>query len=749
MKSNLRNLRNLRATLFGLAMLCTFFTYAQSDIRSKIDADRRYLSYEDEKTLEKSRGYIREDSTFYIGYMYSGGFKFTRANDKLGFEQCIVDLENAMRLIEKDYDKQLRTRTNDIFTYMRVSTYQNDYCDIAYWLEQSYQNIEQPQKAFETVERIHNRNLQMEQGIESFNTLAWIYHRNRMYTPAGGAKYKFLKNSVRENDSIANKYLDSALLKIRLDADVNLGLFDATYINRLYLYTYHYKAILMDYNLEIDSANFYYDELIRTGYYSSNNYAEFKMAMGEFPEADQYFHEAEQRDGSREKQTREYFYERGTLDTYRGHPEQADSLLKKLVEDQQGTPGYGWHSIALARAQHYEGLSAESQYRINKAAAFDELHIATTWGEEQYHLAIATLNYTNKLQFKQDFLFENDEWYFWLNPVNWYKYMVYSFQVNNEKLILAALVAEDPERKNVIYTLFSSENLVNFDEVWNMIDGFGNEYFIGVYKNLLEKDKRPKLKKYFRYFLGKLYLNEGNKSEATRYFESVLDDPEISDSYQQLLYARSCEGMALASSTERDKNYWTGKMYEAFPQLVPHSDLVMKFRLEGDVTGTGSHGMSKLAWFFGIFGVIGTFVLYQLQKAGRIKVRTAVVFAPLFGCSILCGILTWKAVSVGNDNPRQQIVEDLRNCNIEITTDRNAPVVEFESEENKDATVFDYTVRNPEDDKIITSGSLRVPKEETSDGGKLFAYRLFGIKKKTIGDEPDAVEIKKPVEKKK
>ncbi|HET6991164.1 MAG TPA: hypothetical protein VFJ43_07570, partial [Bacteroidia bacterium] len=426
LRNLLRTLRYLQENLLWVFLLLPFFAHSQSDVRARIDEDRRYLNYEDEKTLEKSRGYIREDSTYYIGYMYSGGFKFTRANDKLGFEQDIVDLEKAMRLIEKDYDKQLRTRSNDIFTYMRVSTYQNDYCDIAYWLEQSYQNIEQPQKAFETVQRIHSRNLQMEQGIESFNTLAWIYHRNRMYTPKDGKQYSFLKNSVKENDSIANKYLDSALLKIRLDADVNIGLFDASYLNRQYLYTYHYKAILMDYNLEIDSANFYYDELIRTGYYSSNNYAEFKEAMGEFAEADQYFHEAEQRDGSREKQTREYFYMRGTLDTYRGHPEQADSLLKKQVEDNQGTPGYGWHSIALSRALHYEGLSAESQDRINRASSFDELHIATTWGEEQYQLAIATLNYTNKLQFKQDYYFENDQWYFWLNPVNWYKSMSYT-----------------------------------------------------------------------------------------------------------------------------------------------------------------------------------------------------------------------------------------------------------------------------------------------------------------------------------
>ena len=720
--------------------------HGQSSVRVRIDEDRRYLDYTDEKTLEKARGFIREDSTFYIGYMYRGAFNYTRANDELGFRQDIVDLEKAMQLIEKDYDKQLRTRTSDIFTYMRVSSYQNDYCSISFWLESSYQNIGEPQKAFETVIRFHNRNLQMEQGIESCNSLAWIYHRNRMYT---SKDFPFLKNTVKENDSIAFKYLDSALLKIRNDAEVNVGMFDASYLNRQYLYTYHYKAILFDYNLQMDSAQLYYDELIRTGYYSSNNYAEFKMAMGDFPEADNYFKEAEQRDGSREKQTREYFYMRGTLDEYRGHPEEADSLLRKVLDEQGASPGYGWHSIGLARALHYEGLTSESQDRINKAGNFDELHIATTWGQEQYDLAVATLNYTNKLQFKQDYFFENDDWWFWLNPVNWYKYASYSFEVNDTKLILGSMVAADPERDKVIYTLFSSENLVNFDEVWNMIDGFGNKYFIDVYSKLLQDDKRPKLKKYFRYFLGKLYLSEGNKSEAKKYFEQVLDDPEINDEYQKLLCARACEGMALTSSTETDKEFWTYKMYESFPQLVPHSDLKMRFRIEGDTTGTGKGRWIAFAWIFGILGVSISLLLFRMKKFGNIKVRTVVVYLPVFGMGILSVIFIGAAINAGYGNTRQQIIEGLKNCNINFTNDINAPVIDFESSDTKDATEIEYTVRIADGSTVITKGVLRVPIDQISDRGKLLAYRLFGIHKQQIGEEPNPVVIKKKDEKKK
>ncbi|HET6992941.1 MAG TPA: hypothetical protein VFJ43_16535, partial [Bacteroidia bacterium] len=310
------------------------------------------------------------------------------------------------------------------------------------------------------------------------------------------------------------------------------------------------------------------------------------------------------------------------------------------------------------------------------------------------------------------------------------------------------LVASNPERKNVIYPLFSSENLVNFDEVWSMIDGFGNEYFIDYYKNLLEKDKRPKLKKYFRYFLGKLYLAEGNKPEASRYFGEVLNDPEIGDDYQKLLYARCCEGMALASSKSSDKDYWTLKMYEAFPQLVPHSDLQMRFRLDGDVTGTGSHTKGKLAWLCGLLGIVFSFVLHQLKKAGRIKVKTIVVYLPLIGFTILSIVFTWAAFNIGKENARQQIIEDLKDCNITITNDADAPVVEFETEETKDGINIDYSVRVPDGSADITKGSLRIPSDMTADGGKLFAYRLFGIKKPRIGEEPETQELKKKDEKK-
>ncbi len=571
----------LRLT-FILVLLCAASAFGQkSAIRKQIDSEREGGSFLDDKNFQKARSFIRRDSTYYVGYLLEGAYLFFRANDELGFNKAIAPLTKALKRIEHDYDPMLRVRTNNFAVYNTNYRYHFDYGLIAYFLSRCYQNVEQQDKAMEVVRHVRDRNFQVETSLDSYNTMAWIYHRNRMYT---SKRFPFLKNTVQENVAAANRCLDSALRKIKKDVSVNNGLYDPNFLNRQYLGTFHYKAMIHDYLLDIDSASLYYDLLIQNGAYSSNNYAEFKLAMGEFQEAELFFLEAEEREQSPEKTTKEYYYMRGTLATYRGQPDRADSLLKDVLAKQGSTPGYGWHCIGLARAQHYEGLTAESQERTNKAARFQELHIGTTWGQEQYNLAVASMNYVNQVQFKKEYWFEHQEWYFWLNPVNWYRWVKYTLEIRHHKMLLASLVAENPEREQVIYTVFSPENLITFDEVWSVIDGFGNEYFIDVYEKLLTTDKRPRLKKYFRYFLGKLYLAEGKDDKAISYFNQVLRDPERDDPYQTLLIARAYEGLAHASGGS-DATRYAQQMYALYPQLAPFSDLTMSFRLK--VKGEG------------------------------------------------------------------------------------------------------------------------------------------------------------------
>ncbi|HLZ17416.1 MAG TPA: hypothetical protein VKQ08_10265, partial [Cyclobacteriaceae bacterium] len=151
--------------------------------------------------------------------------------------------------------------------------------------------------------------------------------------------------------------------------------------------------------------------------------------------------------------------------------------------------------------------------------------------------------------------------------------------IRHHKMMIASLIAENPEREEVIYSLFSPENLITFDEVWSAMEGFGNEYFIDLYKRRLNSDRRPQLKKYFRYVLGRLYLAEGKEKQAADYFEQVIFDPGRGDSFQTLLMARAYEGLARISDGAKEKAYLQ-QLYKIYPQLVPFTDLTMSFRLD-------------------------------------------------------------------------------------------------------------------------------------------------------------------------
>lgn len=668
----------VRLFIFILSLLSGALA-AQNSIREQLDKDRKG-DFADDKTYEKAKRFIRADSTYYLGYLLEGAYLFFRANDKLGFQIASEPLKKALAKIEHDYDAQLRTRSNNYAVYDANYRFHFDYGMIAYYLCRSYQNMEQQNEAMEILRHVRDRNFQLEIYQDSYNTIAWLYHRNRIYT---SKRFPFLKNTVMENVRTANKCLDSALMKIQNDLPENYGLYDPKFINSQYLSTFHYKAMIYDYLLNIDSANYYYDILIQNDHYSSNNYAEFKLAMGEFEEAEHYFKEAEEKEqGNEEKKTKEYYYMRGTLDIYRGHPEQADTLLASVLKSQGSTPGYGWHAIGLARAHHYEGLTAESQQWANKAARFQELHIGTTWGQEQYNMAVASMNYINQLQFKKEYWFEHNEWYFWLNPLNWYRWIKYTFKIRHHKMLLASLVAENPEREQVLYTLFSPENLMSFDEVLSVTEGFGNEYFINIYKKLLQTDKRPRLKRYFRYVLGRLYQAEGNSPVAIQYYRDALQEMGDEDPFDTLLRARIYEGLASVMNAS-ERSYYMLKLYTFYPQLVPFMNMKMAFRLNAST-------QTKL---------------------------------------------------------QEQVVDDLKTCSIDFTDDPAAPLITLSFKEQGQSLDVHYTVQAGEE--ITQQGTLTIEPIAQEGAGKILAYRIFGIQKTDIGEEPapEALPVEEKVEK--
>lgn len=715
--------------------------------RRLIDLDRRDIAFSSQEAFEKSREYIRKDSTYYIGWMYWGAYLFNRANDEKGFQQAIEPLRKAFELIQRDYDKELRTRTNDLMGYLAVNSVQNDYSYIANWLEGAYQNIERAQDAYEVLIQVKDRDLQYESAVESWNTLAWLYHRNRMYT---SERFPFLLNSVAENDSMAYACLDSAIAKTQRDNEINQGLFDPTFMASRYYFTYHYKVILFAYDFVLDSADYYYNILLESGYYSSNNYANYMYMRGEFSIAEQFYKEAEDRDNTTDKHTREYFYMRGLLEVNRGTPERADSLLSGIIAADGTTPGYGWHNIALARSMLYEGLTAASQRKVNVAARFGELHIGTTWGKEQYNLSVATLNYLNALHFESEYFFENDEWYFWLNPYNWYKALEFKVRVHHFRLIMVSLVAANPERAEVIYPLFSSENLLSWDETWQMLDGFSNKYFIDVYEKMLETDPRDGVRNYIKFVLARLYISEGDESKARELLDQV--SAELSSGvrmeFDNMLYARTCE--ALSQITDGDESQqWLREAYSTFPQLIPYSGGTLNFRVNIDGVRYAPSPQDVL-YRISIFALIGVVFLTALYVAARRYFRLR--HSPkwiyrLAGVVALAGvvIVLWNLIGRDKLSTREQIVAGLTGCNVGFTNEQDAPEANFSFEESDSLLTCEYEVYDGYA-REVNKGSFTVDKDNPEQAGIVLAYRMFKIDatRNSVSVEAEEVEEETP-----
>src|SRR5262245_9110469 len=166
----------MRVRLTGIAilLLCAQMVWAQRTVRDQIDRERAEVgSFLNDKALQKSRSFIRRDSTYYVGYLMQGAFLFFRANDELGFRRAIEPLEKSMAYMEKDYDKQLRTRTNNYAIYSANYRYHYDYGLITYFLSRCYQNVEQQELAMQVVRHVQDRNFQMETSLDSYNTMSW------------------------------------------------------------------------------------------------------------------------------------------------------------------------------------------------------------------------------------------------------------------------------------------------------------------------------------------------------------------------------------------------------------------------------------------------------------------------------------------------------------------------------------------------------------------------------------------------
>lgn len=545
-------------------------------LRSEIDAKRMVTDITSPDALPRSREFLRIDSTYYVGPMYEGSYKYEHAADYVGYRNASVPLERALNQLERDYRRELGTRTSDLMTFIPAFRFQVDYTQIAYNLLQCYMNMEEPDKAYALLRRVLRWNLQRDLYLDAYNYLAWITHRNRFYT---SARYSFLKNSIDENEQLANRYLDSGLARIARNKLVNSTIFPPGYEKPEILAVDHYKCVLYSYALNVDSAMHYYEQMREAGALPHNNYATFRAVCGDFREAEAEYKIASGQDAG-DKRLQEWAYYTSILDIYKGQPKLGARLSRGMIQAAGSTPGFGWYNIALARSLYYDGQVQEAERISSKAAEFKELHIGTTLGQSHYDFSIQL----NKLMTRQARWsmerFEHRNW--WYNP----KVLATMTGLLGEKYLQQFLIinqfAQNPERDRVIYKLFSTESTVSWDEIWSLIGDFSTNYFLQRFQDELKTDKREPVRKYFKYFIARLKIKQGEYKEARTLLNEVLMDNRLDATYEKLLLARTYQALALCAAgldEEGARNDYLYRAFREYPQLLPFSGMKTNMRL--------------------------------------------------------------------------------------------------------------------------------------------------------------------------
>jgi hypothetical protein len=541
---------SLKFIFVFILVTCCKNSFSQNNAaRYEIDAKRIGVNFYDKDALPRSREFIRLDSTYYVGWYYEGMYKFERAADYLGYKNCIGPLKKSLLLFEKNYDTNLK----NILTPGTYSPAQVDIIRLCNALYDSYSNVEQPDSAMWLLQRIQSwktGNDFMEYHIKA----AWTIHRNRFYIH----KYSFLKNSVEENEQLALSHLYTALA----DGDGN---------------AIFYLAIIHNYLLNIDSAGLYYDILKQTGGFSYNNYAHYQNTLGNFAEAAVDFGNERY---AFDKRLIESYYFLPTLFINSGKSKEAIDETNRIINIMGSTPGFGWYNIALARSYLYNGQLDSCEKAITKAAQFKELHIGTTLGQSQYNFAVNVIKLMLAKNKIERIKFLNRGWWYSISDLS-----AISALTGEQFLLKFALVKElagNPERQQVIYNLFTSENVIGFDEVLTLMKNISPQYFATVYKQKAGNERRQNIVRYMQLFYGEFSYEEGNHAGSKQIFENILNTALLDTVHEKLFIARLYESLARGYSYDDEKDRSESMAYNFFkeyPQLIPFSGFPITIHL--------------------------------------------------------------------------------------------------------------------------------------------------------------------------
>jgi len=551
---------------------------------SKVDNLRNTvlsLWYSDIEAEVEYPKFIRWAPNYYVGYMFQGIHKKRVAKDRRGYEIAIRSLGKAKKLIEKDYGKSLKYAYWNQKTYQKhkseIIQRQRDYTYICSELYGCYSNIGQADSAYIVIDDLEKKQMVNFFYENPYQTKAWLYYRNRTKT---SKDFFFLKTSIAENVAEAMNQLNKSFKHLEENEYVFDRVWVTSYFETKHKYIYYYKAIFHLYNLEIDSAEYCYKK--HWSKISNNNYGISQLTKADFPTAEKYFNkDIKDIEKSKSKSLRESYIWLSMIDIYRGKPIEGIKQIEAIIDKQGIVPGYGWYNMGLSRVHYYAGNWYGAMNHIMKATEFNELHIGSTWTEEQYRFFTGLYMYIILKSGSKRLKFEDRNYYYSpanLVDISWLNTRAYWFYFQ-----LTDALANNKERDQVLYRIFSSENMFLFDEIWTLIENYSPKYFIELFEDRMNYDPRSKVKKYYKYLSARFYMKLEEYQKALDLLESVLEDPELNKEYEKLLIARTHEAMAITASemenqTKEDEHLL--RFYQTYPELVPYSQLKMTFKLD-------------------------------------------------------------------------------------------------------------------------------------------------------------------------
>ncbi len=559
--------------------------------REIIDTLRWGFDYKSAEAIKRANRAKQLDSTYYVTHLIEGFHYYDRAEEFTGLKRAVQPLRKALAAFKRDYGYCISRRytRSDIYAgAWREILRQIDYYTLASTLSEVFISLEMPDSAYAALTRMRDDNLVFD--FRSYQGLAWIYFRSRIYT---SEKYPFLKDSIEENMKTAFLYTDSLEQKYKravpymrreiLAAYQGMGgfynYFNNAFVKRPPDFVANTRGILYGYNFQPALSARYFMQMDGDENMAKNvNLGYTYHADINFRTSEEYFGKVKD-NGSKSRGGHWQGY--STIFVYKGQPLEGAAKLREERDKNGFTIGYGWDNLCLARMYLYAGMTDEAGRALDKAENFSEVHFNTSFREDQYRFMLKALRLM-KAKFEDNaYKFEDRNYWFswdWLTAVPKLTWDRYSFAYD-----LANELALNPERDIVYYHLFHTESIISFDELWTIIQKFSNGFFQTRLAELQKTDPRENLDRYYRYFLGKLLIEEGESERAFDMLTTILSDPKLNQEYEKLLIARvheNCAKIAIDEGWEPQAEFHLNELYRFYPQLIPFSNIEMRFKVK-------------------------------------------------------------------------------------------------------------------------------------------------------------------------